>query len=949
MEQLEVKYAPGMRIIVRGEEWMVKKVETNSLGNQTLHVIGLSQLVKDYESMFLVDVEDDIEIVDPAKVTLVPDDSAFFRKSKVYIESQWRGKIPTDNKIHIGDKAAMDLMPYQLEPAQMALNNTRQRILIADTVGLGKTLEAGILMSELIARGKGKRILVVTVKSMMTQFQKEMWNRFTIPLVRLDSSRIQSVRAKIPTNYNPFFYYDKTIISVDTLKNDLEYRTHLENAWWDIIVIDEAHNVAKRGDRSSQRSKLASLLANRSDTLIMLTATPHDGKGQSVASLMNMLDPTAIADEENYTKDDIQGLLIRRFKKDIQDQVSGAFKERVITIERCAASAREEAAYDIFADMKLQMDETRARGKGILFKTSLEKSLFSSPAACIKSLETRIKKLEKKYPDGDMPDIASLKELKNALELITPADFSRYAKLIALLKSQEYGWAPSKNDDRLVIFTERIETMRYLAENLKKDLGLKDNQLEVMHGGMSDKELQRIVDEFGRAESPIRVIVASDVASEGINLHYLSHRLIHFDIPWSFMVFQQRNGRIDRYGQREQPDIRYMLIDSDNPRIKGDARIMEILVKKEEQALKNIGDPAMLFGKFNQGEEEEETAKAIESGAGADAFEKLLDSDEEEFDPLELLMGLGDEKEVKVEYSDEETLFSDLDYVKNALDIFTDTEEIKYSDLTGTQGVEIKLTENVKKRIRKLMPPEAMPSDDYLRLSPDREYCLQDMKRCMQNDLAETAWPATQFLWKLHPIFNWIEDKAGVFYKRSEVPVLGLSKDIDDSEMIFIVAGLIPNRKSTTVVDEWFGVSYRNGQFENVMTMSEVMQKTHLNMKAPNTQQISEEQIAKGQTLLNDVVERAKKIMSDKCAEYKAKTDPYIYEEMERLEALELRHKDAQLTLFDLGIPGMERKKSEKEREIEAIFSNFMDWEKDTLEIEENPYIRIIAVVTGVR
>ncbi|WP_443661268.1 DEAD/DEAH box helicase [Eshraghiella crossota] len=947
MKQVEVKYAPGMRIIVRGEEWLVKKVETNSLGNQTLHVIGLSQLVKDYESMFLVDIEDDIEIVDPAKVTLVPDNSAFFRKSKVYIESQWRGKIPTDNKIHIGNKAAMDLMSYQLEPAQMALNKTRQRILIADTVGLGKTLEAGILMSELIARGKGKRILVVTVKSMMTQFQKEMWNRFTIPLVRLDSSRIQSVRAKLPTNYNPFFYYDKTIISVDTLKNDLDYRTHLENAWWDIIVIDEAHNVAKRGDRSSQRSKLASLLANRSDTLIMLTATPHDGKGQSVASLMNMLDPTAIADEENYTKDDIEGLLIRRFKKDIQDQVSGAFKERVITIERCAASAREEAAYDIFADMKLQMDESRTRGKGILFKTSLEKSLFSSPAACIKSIDERIRKLEKKYPDGNMPDIVILKELKAALELISPADFSRYTKLLKLLNSTEYGWSPSKNNDRLVIFTERIETMRYLAENLKKDLGLKDNQLEVMHGGMSDKELQRIVDEFGRAESSIRVIVASDVASEGINLHYLSHRLIHFDIPWSLMVFQQRNGRVDRYGQTEQPDIRYMLIDSDNPRIKGDAQIMEILVKKEEQALKNIGDPAMLFGKFNQ--EEEETAKVIESGAGAAAFEKLLDSDEEEFDPLELLMGLGEEKEVKVEYSDEETLFSDIDYLKNALDIFTDTEEIKYSDLSRTQGVEIKLTDNVKKRIKKLIPPEAMPSDDYLRLSPDREYCLNDMKRCMQNDLAETAWPATQYLWKLHPIFNWIEDKAGVFYKRSEVPVLGLTNSIGAEDILFIVAGLIPNRKSTTVVDEWFGVLYKNDQFDNILSMSEVLQKTHLNVKVPNTQNVTEEQIERGQKLLGDVVNRAKKIMADKCAEYKEKTDPYIYEEMERLEQLEQRHKAAQLSFFDLGIPGMERKKSEKEREIEAIFTNFMDWEKDTLEIEENPYIRIIAVVTGVR
>lgn len=948
MEQVEVKYAPGMRIIVRGEEWMVKKVERNSLGNQTLHVIGLSQLVKDYESMFMVDVENDIEIVDPAKVTLVPDDSAFFRKSKVYIESQWRGKIPTDNKIHIGDKAAMDLMPYQLEPAQMALNKTRQRILIADTVGLGKTLEAGILMSELIARGKGKRILVVTVKSMMTQFQKEMWNRFTIPLVRLDSSRIQSVRAKLPTNYNPFFYYDKTIISVDTLKNDLDYRTHLENAWWDIIVIDEAHNVAKRGDRSSQRSKLASLLANRSDTLIMLTATPHDGKGQSVASLMNMLDPTAIADEQNYTRDDIEGLLIRRFKKDIQDQVSGAFKERRITIERCMASSREETAYDIFADMKLEMDETKARGKGILFKTSLEKSLFSSPAACIKSIDARIRKLEKKYTDAAMKDIAVLKELKSALELIQPADFSRYAKLIGLLKSDEYGWSVSKNNDRLVIFTERIETMRYLAENLKKDLGLSDKQLEIMHGGMSDKDLQRIVDEFGRAESPIRVIVASDVASEGINLHYLSHRLIHFDIPWSLMVFQQRNGRIDRYGQHEQPDIRYMLIDSSNPRIKGDARIMEILVRKEEQALKNIGDPAMLFGKFNQEEEEEETAKAIESGEGAEAFEKQLDSDEDEFDPLELLMGLGEDKEVKVEYSDEETLFSDLDYVKNALDIFTDTEEIKYSDLTGTQGVEIKLTDNVKKKIRKLMPPEAMPSDDYLRLSPDKAYCLKDMQRCMQNDLAETAWPATQYLWKLHPIFNWIEDKAGVFYKRSEVPVLGLSNSIGSNEMIFLVSGLIPNRKSTTVVDEWFGVAYQDGRFTQILSMSEVMQKTHLKEKMPNVKTVSENQIEKGQVLLSDVVERAKKIMSEKCTEYKDKTDPYIYEEMERLEKLEQRHKDAQLSFADIGIAGIERKKSEKEREIEAIFSNFMDWEKDTLEIEENPYIRIIAVVTGV-
>ncbi|MDR0853998.1 MAG: hypothetical protein LBN34_06485 [Clostridiales Family XIII bacterium] len=217
-------YAQGMRLIIRDEEWMVRKVETNRLDQKALYCVGITPLVKDHETIFLSDLEE-IEQVDPTKIRLVPDESPFFRKSRLYIEGQWRKKIPTDNAIHIGDKAAMDMLNYQLLPAQTALSKLRQRILIADSVGLGKTLEAGILMSELILRGKGKRILVVTVKSMMTQFQKEMWNRFTIPLVRLDSKKIQKVRSQLPSNYNPFFYYDKTIISVDTLKQDVAYRT----------------------------------------------------------------------------------------------------------------------------------------------------------------------------------------------------------------------------------------------------------------------------------------------------------------------------------------------------------------------------------------------------------------------------------------------------------------------------------------------------------------------------------------------------------------------------------------------------------------------------------------------------------------------------------------------------------------------------------------------------
>ena len=672
-----VEYAPGMRTIIRDEEWMVKKIETNSLGNMALHCIGISPLVKDKETIFLTDLES-IQIVNPAEVKLVQDHSPRYRRSMLYLESQWRQQIPTDTNIHVGYRAAMDPMPYQLDPAKLSLQRPRQRILIADTVGLGKTLEAGILMSELIARGKGKRILVVTVKSMMTQFQKEMWNRFTIPLVRLDSSRIQIIRASLPSNYNPFFYYDKTIVSIDTLKRDVEYRTHLENAYWDIIVIDEAQNVADRGDHQAQRSRLAKLLADRSDTMIMLSATPHDGRAKSFASLMNMLDPTAIANPEDYTPEDIKGLCIRRFKKDVKDQVSGAFLERTVNLERCHASAREEYAYEIFSDMELQMDVGRERGSSHLFKTSLEKSLFSSPAACIKSIDSRLAKLNKKYGFGEIKDIGKLESLRDALQRIKPQDFSRYQKLLELLRSPEYGWDSSATDDRLVIFTERIETMKYLAEHLREDLSIPANAIQEISGSMSDAEQQEIVENFGRTESPIRVLVASDVASEGLNLHYLSHRLIHFDIPWSLMVFQQRNGRIDRYGQQKRPDIRYMMIESDNKRIKGDMRIIEILITKEEQALKNIGDPSLLLGKFTIEDEELVVIDAIENGSDAEAFEETLENGEGEFDPFEELMrGAEESEETEIEKSKtvtDETRFTDIDYLSQALSYLNQNE-----------------------------------------------------------------------------------------------------------------------------------------------------------------------------------------------------------------------------------------------------------------------------------
>ncbi|MCA8231297.1 DEAD/DEAH box helicase [Burkholderia vietnamiensis] len=346
-------FAPGSRAVIRDEEWLIRRVDPTTDGGWLLSCDGISELVRGQSALFLTELEDKIEVLDPAQTELVPDTSPAYNATLLYLESQRRRGVANDARIHLGHRGVMNVVPYQLDPALQALHQPRSRILIADAVGLGKTLEAGVLTTELIQRGRGKRILVVTQKAMLTQFQREWWSRFTIPLVRLDSVGLARVRNRIPTNHNPFNYFDRSIISVDTLKSNLEYRNYLENAWWDIIVIDECHNVAARAGEGSlsRRARLARLLSSRSDTLILLSATPHDGSARSFASLMTLLDPTAIPDPDNYTPDDFRskGLVIRRFKKDIKDQVQSDFQERQTVCLRQAASALEEAAYSRLA------------------------------------------------------------------------------------------------------------------------------------------------------------------------------------------------------------------------------------------------------------------------------------------------------------------------------------------------------------------------------------------------------------------------------------------------------------------------------------------------------------------------------------------------------------------------------------------------------------------------
>lgn len=494
-------FPPGSRVVIRDEEWLVRRIDPATDGGWLLTCDGISELVRARCALFLTELEEDIEVLDPSETKLVPDTSPAYNASILYLESLRRRSVANDDKVHLGHRAVMNLVPYQLDPALQALRQPRSRILIADAVGLGKTLEAGVLASELIQRGRGKRILVVTQKAMLTQFQKEWWSRFSIPLVRLDSVGLARVRNRIPANHNPFNHFDRSIISIDTLKSNLEYRNYLENAWWDIIVIDECHNVAARAGETglSRRARLAKLLATRSDTLMLLSATPHDGSARSFASLMSLLDPTAISDPDDYTPADFRskGLVIRRFKKDIRNQVSADFQERETTCLRTPASAQEEAAYRALLDIPFTQGGQHKPGRQQeLQRIGLQKGLFSSPAAALESAGKRIALLNAKAnitPD-ESAEVRALHSFKETLEPLvsdlTARSFSKYQRLLQQLQSAAFGWQRSDAADRLVIFSERIETLRWLREHLCADLKFKSAQIELLHGQLADTEQQ---------------------------------------------------------------------------------------------------------------------------------------------------------------------------------------------------------------------------------------------------------------------------------------------------------------------------------------------------------------------------------------------------------------------------------------------------------------------------
>ena len=943
-------FSSGQRICVRGEEFRITRVERNYDGKEILYADGLSELVANKHYIFDTKIEEEnnnkIMIVSATNTQLVADDSPQCRATRLLIESTIRGNDYYSKKICVAQKGAFNVADYQMEPTLKALELPRPRLLIADGVGLGKTIEVGIFLSEMIRRGRGRRILVCALKSILAQFQEELWNRFAIPLMRLDSTGVDHIRMNIPMNKNPFDYYDKTIISIDTLKNNGKFRAWLEKTRWDIIVIDECHTVANEG---SLRGQLAQFLANHCDSLILTSATPHNGSAESFANLMRMLEPTSIPRDGEYTKEDVEKYYVRRFKNDIEDEnIRQNFQERKVISVDVELASQEEALLALQQKIKFRSlkDETDEEHRDLLFAFSLFKTFLSSPAAALKAVNNRLAK--------DHNNTEELENLKGILEEMNQLQIdSRYEAFRNKLK--ELKWKGTKKDERIVVFTERIETMNYLAARLKEDFKMKDDQIVLFNGSLSDTEQEELVADFGKEDSKIRVFLSSDSGSQGVNLHYYCHLMFNYDIPWSLITLEQRNGRIDRYGQKETPYIYYLIAKSTSDSVRSDMAILKKLVDKEEEVHKTLGDALSVMNLYSAEKEAVAVTKAIKTH-DTHFLETNQEGEEQKTRRrrggfFSLGKNTTPAKEHKVLYEPQLSLYhDDMQFYR---DLFAELESKGRNEHGEIQVIdaEIPYVEAMEskdlKEVLYDIPREALPTDRVFRLCNNRKVVMDAIADSRKEN--NNNWAKFQPLYDLHPIIQYQLTKLAASIPKEQAFVVK-HKMFPQDTALFLMYGSVANGLGQTLVSKFFVVpmNIQKGTLcEAPYSLDDMLKKYPDMMNTIYQESVSEEELALLQDLLSDTLENGEtQYMYSRQNEESHKMSQQL--EIYRQKLAHWANQAKQQLSIQFGedvVQFRQKAYSKAEEEIETIVSKQSQFNNDLFTLDNNePYIKVLAV-----
>jgi hypothetical protein len=467
----------------------------------------------------------------------------------------------------------------------------------------------------------------------------------------------------------------------------------------------------------------------------------------------------------------------------------------------------------------------------------------------------------------------------------------------------------------------------------------------------------------------MRVLLCSDVASEGLNLHYFCYRLVHFDLPWSLMVFQQRNGRVDRYGQRQQPRITYLFTETTVERIKGDLRILEILQTKDEQANKNLGDPASFLHVYDPEKEAAKVEEAMAAHVAPEAFEQELDknaaradeppagSDEGEGEWLMSLFANGDADKQQEKpplsttfIAEPPSLFgddrseSDYAFAKTALQQLSIPDPIaQFSVDDENHTVTLTAPSDLQDRLKLGMPAEARNKDHRYTLTASNLAMAEAIERARQAKLEEFSWPALHYLWPQHPIMEWLAERVLTAFGRHRAPVIRLPQ-LAEGEQAFILHGLIPNRKGQPLLIEWRVAVQRAGKWE-LEAFPDFASRVKLRAgQLPNSGKAID--TSSLQQNLPAAVTAMRRFMVDRQKTFAADMDGRLEKTLADLARLQ-GHQEEQLELrFEKSQLAENLKRGQREQRtqhIRKVFDEYRDWVRDTMTTEPEPFIQVLA------
>ena len=560
-------------------------------------------------------------------------------------------------------RAGIRLDAYQLEPLRKALRLPRVNLFIADDVGLGKTIEAGLIARELLMRKKVREIAVACPPSMLLQWQEELEQRFGLLFEILDKDFIARIRRERGFGVNPWAAHSRFLVS-HRLLIDEAYAGPLRNWLGDfrpgtLLILDEAHHAAPAsGQRyaiDSQITRAIHGLSPRFEHRLFLSATPHNGHSNSFTALLELLDPQRFCRGVKVVKRNLDDVMVRRLKDDLREIVGGFPKRHVVQVdisdlpadapELRIASLLDQ--YRALREERLAGENRRTQSASGLLITGLQQRLFSSIEAFARTLAVHRRTVKKQWEQSlTSPTIAASYDLlansvgadderaaisEEALgseadaqmesaslasigptrdqvarslfdreqglldemtEIAEKARFQPDGRIKKLSKWIEVNQLSGKRwtDLRVIIFTEYDDTKRYLLNQLNALIDGSDRaeeRIAVFHGPTPADERDRIKKAFNAdpGQHPIRILIATDAAREGLNLQAHCWNLFHFDVPWNPGRMEQRNGRIDRKLQPNADVYCHYFFYTQRP----EDRILQVLVEKTKRIQDELG------------------------------------------------------------------------------------------------------------------------------------------------------------------------------------------------------------------------------------------------------------------------------------------------------------------------------------------------------------------------